>query len=97
MNDTQLLPDDLAACQKLTAELRHTNNAQVYTFVPKARADLEQGDEITKLKQLVAEQQLTINKLLQQAYRNRSERYQEDRVLSASVYESFVGLCYCRL
>jgi transposase len=64
MNDTQLLPADLAACQTLIVE--------------QARAVLEQSDEITKLKQLVAEQQLTINKLLQQAYRNRSERYRED-------------------
>ena len=78
MNDTQLLPDDLAACQKLIAELRHTNNEQGYTLVEQARAVLEQSDEITKLKQLVEEQQLTINKLLQQAYRNRSERYRED-------------------
>jgi transposase len=78
MNDTQLLPNDLAACQKLIAELRHTNNEQGYTLVEQARAVLEQSDEITKLKQLVEEQQLTINKLLQQAYRNRSERYRED-------------------
>ncbi len=64
MNDTQLLPDDLSACQRLVVE--------------QARAVLEQSDEITKLKQVVEEQQLTINKLLQQAYRNRSERYRED-------------------
>ena len=64
MNDTQLLPDDLAACQRLIVE--------------QARAVLEQSAEITKLKQVVEEQQLTINKLLQQAYRNRSERYRED-------------------
>ncbi len=64
MNDTQLIPNDLAACQTLIVE--------------QARAVLEQSDEITKLKQVVEEQQLTINKLLQQAYRNRSERYRED-------------------
>ena len=78
MNDTQLLPDDLAACQRLVVELRHASNAQGYALVEQARAVLEQSAEITKLKQVVEEQQLTINKLLQQAYRNRSERYRED-------------------
>ncbi len=78
MNDTQLLPDDLAACQKLIAELRHTNNEQGYTLVEQARAILELQQANTTLQQLAEEQQLTINKLLQQAYRNRSERYRED-------------------
>lgn len=78
MNDKQLLPDDLAACQKLIAELRHTNNEQGYTLVEQARAIFELQQANTTLQQLAEEQKLTINKLLQQAYRNRSERYRED-------------------
>jgi len=39
---------------------------------------VEQAEVITKLHQTVQEQELTINELLQRAYRNRSERYQED-------------------
>ena len=78
MNDTQLLPNDLAACQRLVVEQARAITEQSYALVEQARAVLEQSTEITKLKQVVEEQQLTINKLLQQAYRNRSERYRED-------------------
>ena len=78
MNDTQLLPNDLAACQRLVVEQARAITEQSYALVEQARAVLEQSAEITKLKQVVEEQQLTINKLLQQAYRNRSERYRED-------------------
>jgi len=71
MNDTQLLPDDLAACQALIVQ-------QEYRLVEQAKAVVEQSEEITRLKQLLAEHELTINELLQRAYRNRSERYHED-------------------
>ena len=64
MNETQLLPDDLAACQAIIVE--------------QAKAVVEQNAEITRLKQLLAEHELTINELLQRAYRQRSERYHED-------------------
>ena len=64
MNDTQLIPDDLAACQAMIVE--------------QAKAVVELRDANTKLEQLVEEQKLTINELLQRAYRNRSERYHED-------------------
>jgi len=58
------LPDDLIACQSLLVE--------------QARAIVEQGQKITALEQQVQEQQLTINELLQRAFRHRSERYLED-------------------
>ena len=64
MNDTQPLPDDVAACQAIIVE--------------QARAILDQQQTITQLQQLAEEQKLTINELLQRAYRNRSERYRED-------------------
>jgi len=71
MNGKQLIPDDLAACQALIVE-------QGYQLVAQAKAVVEQNTEITRLKQLVAEHELTINELLQRAYRQRSERYHED-------------------
>jgi transposase len=78
MHDTQLLPDDLAACQTIIAEqgqaiaeLRQTNSEQGYQLVEQAKA-------IVELKQLVEEQKLEINELMQRAYRQRSERYHED-------------------
>ena len=58
------IPDDLTACQSLLVE--------------QARAIMEQGQKITALEQQVEEQQLTINELLQRAFRHRSERYLED-------------------
>ena len=58
------IPDDLIACQSLLVE--------------QARAIVEQGQKITTLQQQVEEQQLTINELLQRAFRHRSERYLED-------------------
>lgn len=61
MNEPVVIPDDLSACQALIAELAQTVN--------------EQGEAITQLKQENAEQELTINELLQQAFRNRRERY----------------------
>ena len=78
MNDTQLLPNDLAACQRLVVEQARAITEQSYALVEQARAVLSAGSENRKLKQVIEEQALTINKLLQQAYRNRSERYQED-------------------
>ena len=64
MNDTQALPNDLAACQAIIVE--------------QARAVVEQNAEIAKLTQLVEEQKLMLNELMQRAYRQRSERYHED-------------------
>lgn len=64
MNDTHPLPDDVAACQAIIVE--------------QARAILDQQQTITQLQQLAEEQKLTINELLQRAYRHRSERYRED-------------------
>jgi transposase len=71
MHESLAIPDDLAACQALLVE--------------QARAITEQSDKITEqsqtilsLQQQVQEQQLTINELLQRAFRHRSERYLED-------------------
>jgi hypothetical protein len=71
MNDTQLLPDDLAVCQALIIEQRQKISEQDHTLVEQARA-------ITELHGKVEEQKLTINELMQRAFRNRSERYVED-------------------
>jgi len=71
MNDTQLLPDDLAVCQALIIEQRQKISEQDHTLVEQARA-------ITELHGKVEEQKLTINGLMQRAFRNRSERYVED-------------------
>jgi transposase len=57
-------PDDLTACQALLVE--------------QARAIAEQSQKITALQQQIEEQQLTINELMQRAFRHRSERYLED-------------------
>ena len=85
MNDAPLLPDDLAACQKLIvaqsaqiAEQDRQLRQQDYTLAAQAQAVVALQEAITKLQQESVEQQLTINELLQQAYRNRSERYRED-------------------
>jgi len=64
MNDTQPLPDDVAACQAIIVE--------------QARAILERQQAITQLQQQAEEQKLTIHELLARAYRNRSARYRED-------------------
>ena len=71
MNETQLLPNDLAACQTIIVEQKQKITEQSYTLV-------EQAQAITELHQKVQEQELMINELLQRAYRNRSERYRED-------------------
>jgi transposase len=71
MNATQLLPNDLAACQAILVEQRQKITEQSYTLV-------EQAQAITELHQKIQEQELMINELLQQAYRKRSERYRED-------------------
>ncbi len=71
MSNTQLLPDDLAACQALIIEQRQKISEQDHTLVEQARA-------ITELHGKVEEQKLTINELMQRAFRNRSERYVED-------------------
>lgn len=78
MNETLVIPDDLAACQAILVELRQKVNEQGYVVVEQARALVEQSEKITGLKQQVQEQQLTINELLQRAFRHRRERYVED-------------------
>jgi len=64
MNETLVIPDDLAACQALLVQFAQTIG--------------EQNEKITGLEQQVQEQQLTISELLQRAFRHRSERYLED-------------------
>jgi transposase len=64
MNETLVIPDDLAACQAL--------------LVTQAQAILDQQKVIVELRQLSEEQQLMIAELLQRAFRHRSERYLED-------------------
>ncbi|MBM3748000.1 MAG: IS66 family transposase [Acidobacteria bacterium] len=64
MDETLVIPDDLAACQTLLVE--------------QARAITEQSQKIATLEQQVQEQQLTINELMQRAFRHRRERYLED-------------------
>jgi transposase len=78
MNETLVLPDDLAACQAMIVELRQSLNAQSHTIVEQARAITEQSEKITQQNRTIEEQQLTINELLQRAFRHRSERYVED-------------------
>ena len=63
-DDSLHIPNDLTACQTLLVE--------------QARAIMEQRKKITALQQQVEEQQLTINELLQRAFRHRSERYLGD-------------------
>lgn len=64
MNEAVIIPDDLAACHALIGQLAETIS--------------EQSEKITGLQQQVEEQQLTINELMQRAFRHRSERYVED-------------------
>jgi transposase len=85
MNDTQLLPDDLAACQTIIVQQREKISAHEHALVEKDRkiseldhTTVEQARAITDLHQQVQDQDLIINELLQRAYRNRSERYRED-------------------
>jgi transposase len=85
MNDTQLLPDDLAACRAIIAQQGLKISEQERTLVEQAQkisaldhTTVEQAKAITELHQKVQEQELTINELLQHAYYHRSERYRED-------------------
>jgi hypothetical protein len=64
MSDSLIIPDDVSACQALIGELAQTVQ--------------EQRQTITKLNQENSELHLTINELLQQAYRKRRERYVEN-------------------
>lgn len=64
MNASLLMPDNLAACHSLIGRLAQTIS--------------EQGQAIVSLKQQVEEQQLTINELMQRAFRHRRERYLDD-------------------
>jgi transposase len=78
MNDTQLLPDDLAACRAIIAQQRQKIVEQDQKISDLSHTTVEQAQAITELHHKVQEQELMINELLQQAYRNRSERYRED-------------------
>jgi transposase len=85
MNDTQLLPDDLAACRTIIVQQCEKISAHEHALVEKDRkiseldhTSVEQARTITELYQKVQDQDLIINELLQRAYRNRSERYRED-------------------
>lgn len=64
MNETLVIPDDPAACQAMLVRFAQTIS--------------EQNEKITGLEQQIQEQQLTINELMQRAFRHRSERYLED-------------------
>jgi len=64
MSDSLIIPNDLTACQTLIDDLAQTIS--------------EQNAKMTQLKQESVEQQLTINELLQEAFRRRSERYLEN-------------------
>ncbi len=64
MTETLRIPDDLTACHTLLVELAGTVG--------------EQQEKIVGLEQKVQEQQLTINELIERAFRHRSERYLED-------------------
>lgn len=64
MSDSLVIPDDLSACQTLINELAETVT--------------EQNAKITQLEQENAEQKLTIDELMQRAFRRRSERYIDD-------------------
>ena len=77
MNDTQLLPNDLAACQAIIVEQAGMTSDQSSSR-HLSHTTVEQAQAITELHQKVQEQELMINELLQRAYRNRSERYRED-------------------
>jgi hypothetical protein len=98
MNETHVLPNDLAACHAIIAEQQaklseqgqkideqgqkideqHAKLSELNCLTAEqARAILELEQAKTQLEQLAEEQKLTINELLQQAYRNRSERYRE--------------------
>jgi histone H3/H4 len=71
MTATQVLPNDLTACQALIIEQSKKINTQSHLMIEQARA-------ILALQQENQEQQLTINELLQRAFYKRSERYLED-------------------
>jgi transposase/uncharacterized coiled-coil protein SlyX len=71
MTKPLLIPNDLASCQALLAELAGTVSRQEQTITT-------QTQTITTLEQKVAEQRLEIAELLQRAFQKRSERYLED-------------------
>ena len=72
MNDTQLLPADLAACQAIIVEQRQKISEQEQTIVEQDQklselehTLVEQARAITELHHKVQEQELMINELLQ--------------------------------
>ena len=64
MNTSHAIPDDLAACRALLVE--------------QAKAIAELSETVSRQNRTIEEQKLTINELLQRAFRHRSERYLED-------------------
>jgi len=78
MNDTQPLSADLAACQVLIIEQCQKIGEQEQKISAQEHTLVEQARAVVELQQKVEEQKLTINELIQRAFRNRSERYLED-------------------
>jgi transposase len=64
MDETLVLPDDLAACHALLVE--------------QARAILEQREKLEAQHRTIESQQLTINELFERAFFHRRERYLDD-------------------
>lgn len=79
------IPQDLAACRALIAELARTNethtrtiDAHLHTIESHTHMILELEREKQALEREKQELELTVAELLQRAFRNRSERYLED-------------------
>jgi transposase len=71
MNETLAIPDDRSAREALIRELERT--------VEENDAKIRKNQEtIQGLQEKIAELELTVNELLQKAFRQRSERYLED-------------------
>ena len=79
------MPQDLASCQTLIAQLTRTNgrhvctiDAHLHTIESHAQTILELEQRNEKLEQEKQDLELAFNELLQRAFHRRSERYLED-------------------
>jgi transposase len=72
------IPDDLESCQTLLQDLAHANAAKDQQLRDQDINRQQQEQQYEKLSQEYEELQLAYNKLLQQRFGNRSERYIED-------------------
>ena len=72
------IPGDLKSCQVLIEELAHANAAKDQQLRDQDINRQQQEQQYEKLSQEHEELQLAYNKLLQQRFGNRSERYIED-------------------